>query len=375
MTQDQRDVAWMDDAFVQAARGQGLTSPNPAVGCVVIRSGKPVGRGFHAKAGGPHAEVEALQRAGGKARGATLYVTLEPCSTHGRTGACTEAIREAGIRRVVVSIRDPNPAHAGRGIKTLRKWGIAVDLGVSRDKGNQLIKPFGKWITTGLPFVTLKMGMTLDGRIADQAGRSRWITGASSRKIVSDLRKKCDVVIIGGKTAITDDPSLCFKKGSRRNPVRIIVDSHCSLPCDAQVFSHSDVAKTIIATTRESPLQRRLAYEKKGAQVWVLPSSGGQVSLKSLFRRIGKAQFLHVLCEGGGVLSQAMVDAMLIDEFLFFVAPTLLGGGGVPVMGQGAWSLPRCPQLKISGSEAVGRDLLIRAIPDRRVSKQRRSTK
>lgn len=360
------DLLWMDQAVALARLGEGQTRPNPPVGAVVVRNGKAIGRGYHRRAGGPHAEVLAIRQAGTGAKGATLYVTLEPCSTWGRTPPCTDLIRRSGIRRVVVGARDPNPRHRGRGLRVLRQAGIGVQelpLGGTPD---DLLAPFRKWIRTRRPFLTLKLGMTIDGRIADGTGRSRWITGGIARRHVRQWRGRCDAILIGAGTAVQDDPGLLPARSSRSQPFRVIVDSCGRIPAHAGVLSDRAAPRTILAVTRACPASRRRVCAAGGARVLVLPSHGGRVSLRALLDRLGDMGVLHVLCEGGGDVAASLVREKLVDEFLFVVAPRILGGAmAVPAFGGPGWRLARAPRLRFVECRAWGRDMLLRAVPRR----------
>jgi len=357
---------WMKEALALARRGEGHTRPNPPVGAVVVDRGAIVGRGYHRKAGGAHAEVLALKAAGRRARGATLYVTLEPCSTIGRTPPCTELIAASGVARVVVSVRDPNRKHRGRGIRILKVAGLELIEGVCAHGGRELIAPFAKWITTGMPYLTLKMGMTLDGRIADASGRSKWITCPESRKQVHDLRRRADAVMIGGHTAAIDNPTLLPNGRSGADTYRVIVDTAGETPASAKALNDKNAKNTIMIVTAECPSRTRGMYESKGAEVIVLPTAAGGVSLARLMKRLGKKELLHVLCEGGGALAYSLIKAGLVDEFLFFVAPLVMGGkDSVPVVGGKGWKLTSMPRLKFTGCTNAGRDILIKAVPIR----------
>jgi len=354
----------MRRALSLAARGEGHTRPNPPVGAVVVSGGRKVGEGYHAKAGGPHAERVALEQAGKTAQGATLYVTLEPCSTAGRTGPCTTAIRDARIKRVVAAVRDPNPLHAGRGLRLLKRAGIEVQEGVCAQAAERLVAPFRKWITTGLPYVTLKMAMTLDGRIADAAGRSRWISGPASRRIVQQLRKRADAVMVGSGTAVEDDPSLLSRARGAGESLRIIVDSRGKTPGDARALTDGHPERTIIATTARCSASRQRVYEDAGAEVLRLPAAGGRVSLPSLLRRLGKRGLLHVVCEGGAQLAYGLTAAGLVDEYVFFVAPKMLGSSeALPVVTGKGWSLRNARRLCFEEVKRVGEDVMLRAVP------------
>lgn len=363
-TQRQNDERWMGRALELSRHGEGLTRPNPPVGAVLVRRGRVVGEGYHRRAGGPHAEIVALRQAGPGARGATLYVTLEPCSTWGRTPPCTDAVLASGVRRVVVSARDPNPRHAGRGIRLLRRAGLRVDVGVLAGEGAALVAPFAKWVTTGLPFVTVKLGMTVDGKIADAAGVSRWITGPAARRQVQALRRRADAVLVGYRTAALDNPSLLPVPSLGRQPLRVVVDGHGRLRLRSRVFSDGLARRTLVATTRASSSAYRTALLDRGVAVAVLPGSRGRIDLAALLRELGRREVLHVLCEGGGELAASLVRAGLVDEYQIFVAPKLLGGRATAAVGGAGWPLAKAPRLRFVEVARTGDDIFIRAVPE-----------
>ena len=356
----------MREALAAARRGTGHTRPNPPVGAVLVAAGKAAAKGYHRRAGTAHAEIVALNRAGAATRGATLYVTLEPCCTLGRTGPCTDAIVRAGVKRVVVATRDPNPRHSGRGIRILRKAGLLVDVGLCRDEARVLLAPFSKWVTTGVPYVTLKMAMSLDGRIADATGRSRWITGPEARRLVHAWRAEADAVLVGRGTACADDPSLLSSLSGGRDTYRVVVDSRGSLPAGARMLNDGAADRTIIATTSACPAAQRKRYEALGAAVLELPLTRPGVSLRRLFRRLGTLGLLHVLCEGGGRLAHELVRGGMVDEYAFFVAPCIVGSEQATgaVHGDG-WRLPGLPALEFTDLQRLGRDVLLRAVPQK----------
>jgi diaminohydroxyphosphoribosylaminopyrimidine deaminase/5-amino-6-(5-phosphoribosylamino)uracil reductase len=356
---DDADDRWMRLALMLARRGEGKTRPNPPVGAVVVRDRRVVGRGYHRQAGGPHAEVWALREAGPLARGATLYVTLEPCSTWGRTPPCTDAILAAGITRVVVATGDPNPRHKGRGLRLLRAAGVKVRAGVLEADAVRLIRPFASWMCRGRPWVTLKLAVTLDGRIADGGGRSRWITGPASRRRVQALRRASDAIVVGVGTALADDPSLLPRPAAGRNPWRVIVDSAGRLPLTARVLTDAARGQTLIATTRRCTAARAAAYEKAGAQVVRLPSAGGRVSTPALLRALHRRNVMRVLCEGGGDLAAGWLAAKVVDELVWFVAPKILGGHAVNAVRGAGWPLARAPQFVVETVEQAGGDVVI----------------
>jgi diaminohydroxyphosphoribosylaminopyrimidine deaminase/5-amino-6-(5-phosphoribosylamino)uracil reductase len=359
------DVRWMDLALREAARGVGRTSPNPPVGAVVVgRGGRRHWTGYHHRAGRPHAEVEALRAAGAGARGGTLYVTLEPCSTHGRTPPCTDAVLAAGVRRVVAAIPDPNPIHAGRGLRILRRAGVRVRVGVRRDEAAALIAPFATWVRSGMPFLTLKLALSADGRIADGRGRSRWLTGPASRRLVHRWRAECDAVLVGAGTVRADNPGLLPSAAAARPPLRVVVCSGGRLPSRARVLSDRHAGRTIVAVTARCGAAARRRLERGGARVWVLPAAGGGVSLDALLRRLGREGVLHVLCEGGGRLAGDLLRRGLADRLALFYAPLALGADGVPAF-SGNWPLGRAPRLCFESVARVGEDLLAMAAPRR----------
>ncbi len=359
-----RDEQWMEKALALAREGEGLTRPNPPVGAVVVSDGKLAGEGYHHRAGAEHAEVLAIRAAGGRATGAMLYVTLEPCCTVGRTPPCTDLIVRSGIRRVIVAARDPNPRHHGRGLACLRKHGVEVVEDVCAETGVRLIRPFAKWVLSGLPFVTLKLAMSLDGRIADRVGASRWITGTASRKMVQDMRRRADAIIVGADTLLADDPSLFPRPPHGRKPFRVILDARGRVDSSARVLQDEKRGQTIMATTSACPASRRMEWAEAGAQVWVLAANRRGVSLPALLGRLGREGLLHVLCEGGAELAASFAKASLVDQYVFFLAPKLIGGTGAKgSIGGNGWLLDKAPRLVFRECLRLGEDILIRAEP------------
>lgn len=336
-------IRWMQQALDLAHEGLGLTRPNPPVGAVVVKNHRLIGQGFHKKAGGPHAEIHALNEAGSAARGATLYVSLEPCSTQGRTPPCVDAIRAAGIKEVYVSALDPNPLHAGDGLAQLREAGIPTHAGILDAPGRDLIRPWRTFITLGRPHVTLKLAMSLDGRIADHRKQSQWITGPAARDVVQNLRREVDAIMVGADTARIDNPSLLPRPARGRKPFRIIVTSEGRLSKSLKVLSDAKASQTIVASKTE----------KKGT----LPYR----NMKGLLKSLAERDITHLLCEGGGELAGSLIKADLVDDFIFFVAPTLLGDQGRPGISGIRWDMSSKPHLEIVSSEPVGADLMIRA--------------
>ncbi len=353
------DLKWMRRALALARRAEGMTRPNPPVGAVVVKNGRKIGEGFHKKAGGPHAEVFALRQAGKAARGATLYVTLEPCSTHGRTPPCTEAVIQAGISRVVVGTADPNPRHAGRGLRLLRKGGIRVDVGACGEEAGRLIGPFACHMRRHRPFFTLKLGLSLDGRIADHTRSSRWITGPEAREEVQAMRRAADAIMVGAGTVRHDNPSLWPRPDGRRNPWRIIVVRNGPLLLKAQLFTDAHAGRTLVAAPKgwHPACARRI--RQTGATVLELPRDH---FLPSLAKELGKLGLLRVLCEGGGILAGELIRAGLADELCVFSSPMLIGGP-VGATGNAEWLLDQAPRFNRAECRPVGRDLFMRFSP------------
>lgn len=355
------DQYFMTKALALAARGRGRTSPNPMVGAVIVKDGKIIGAGYHAKAGTPHAEIHALRQAGSEAKGATLYVTLEPCCHFGRTPPCTEAIIAAGLARVVVAMRDPNPLVCGGGLARLRQAGIEVEEGIMEAQATRLNEAFIKWVTTGQPFVVLKSAITLDGKIATVTGQSQWITGPIARKRVHILRDTYDAVMVGIGTVLADNPHLTVRLPKEgRNPVRVIVDSQARTPLTSHVINDG-VAPTIVAVAEGAPAARVAALMQAGVRIFSLPRHQQGVDLRALFARLGQEKITSVLVEGGATLAASVLSAGIVDKVCYFVAPKIIGGAAAPgpVGGDGIASLAEAYQLSEITVEQLGQDVLI----------------
>lgn len=353
----------MRRALALARLSEGQTRPNPPVGAVVVRGARALGEGRHLRAGCAHAEVEALDACEGRVRGATLYVTLEPCCTHGRTPPCTERILREGVRRVVVGCRDPNGCHCGRGLELLASRGVEVVYGVCEAEARELIAPFAKHVVTGYPYVTLKLAVTLDGRLADRRRRSAWITGEEARAEVQRMRRRADVVMVGGGTVKADDPSLLCRLDGGEGLRRVIVDGRGLTPPRARVVSDEAAARTVVAACRGVPRRRAEAWTARGAALWEFaPDRRGRVPLRRLLKRLGDEGCLHVLCEGGGRLAGALHDAGLVDEYCFFVAPAVLGDCRAVAAVDGAGRLlANMERLRFTEVARFGADVLLRA--------------
>jgi diaminohydroxyphosphoribosylaminopyrimidine deaminase / 5-amino-6-(5-phosphoribosylamino)uracil reductase len=357
------DVAFMRRALALAERGRGLTSPNPMVGAVVVRDGGVVGEGAHLRAGGAHAEVEALAAAGEAARGATLYCTLEPCDHQGRTPPCAPAVVAAGIARVVAALGDPNPVATGGGAR-LRAAGVAVEVGLLADEAEAQNRTWLTAIRERRPHVTLKAAATLDGKIADVHGASKWITGEAARLRAHRLRAESDAIVVGITTALRDDPALTVRLGEPwpREPYRVVLDSAARLGPDARVIHAATPARALIAVGAGAPAERLEALTRAGATVLPMPSRGGRVDVVALLARLAELDVRAVLLEGGAETHAAFVDAGVVDRVALFLAPRLLGGREAPgVLGGAGRDLKDATTLGPVSVTALGDDLLLEA--------------
>ena len=357
------DEAYIERAIGLAERGRGLVSPNPMVGAVVVAGDVVVGEGWHEGLGLPHAEVMALNQAGGRARGATLYSSLEPCNHYGRTPPCTRAIVRAGIARVVCATIDPNPIVDGRGCETLRASGITVEIGVLAETALRLNEAFVKHVRTGAPFVTWKVASSLDGKVAARDGSSRWITGEAARADAHRLRAWSDAILVGAGTALVDDPELTVRDPDYRGrpPLRVVVDAAGRVPDTARLFDRQ--APTLVATTELAPLERREAWRRAGADVVVFGSDGGRVPLGAVLADLGKRDVQGLLLEGGPVLAWSAVEEGRVDRMIVYLAPTLIGGVEAPsaLGGYGFAPVAEALRLRIRSVDRVGEDLRVEA--------------
>ena len=357
------DGEWIGRALALAERGRGLVSPNPMVGAVVVRDGEVVGEGWHEGPGKPHAEIVALGEADERARGATLYTTLEPCDHFGRTPPCTEAILAAGVARVVSAMGDPNPIVDGRGFTKLEAAGLAVGSGARAREAERQNEAYVKHVRTGLPFVTWKMAASLDGKVAARDGSSKWITGEAARADAHGLRAWSDAIVIGAGTALADHPSLTVRDPGYRGepPLRVLVDARGRVPAAGSLFDAA--APTLVATTDEAPQDRREAWRVVGADVTVFGSEGGRVPIPALLAHLGKRDVQGLLLEGGPTLAWAFLRAREVDKLVLYVAPKLLGGSDAPgiVGGTGFAPVGEAARVEISSFEKVGDDLRVEA--------------
>ncbi|HQP42427.1 MAG TPA: bifunctional diaminohydroxyphosphoribosylaminopyrimidine deaminase/5-amino-6-(5-phosphoribosylamino)uracil reductase RibD [Thermoanaerobaculales bacterium] len=359
------DARWMRRALELAARGRFGASPNPMVGAVVVDpDGRLVGEGYHARCGGPHAEVVALREAGERARGGSLFVTLEPCAHHGRTPPCVDAILSAGIRRVVAAMREPSP-HAGGGLDRLRAEGVDAGVGGDSDRARALNRRWLTWVQERRPWVTLKAAVSLDGRIATRTGQSKWITGEAARRRSLELREEHDAVVVGVGTVLADDPQLTRRLGL--NPgdtwTRVVLDSGLRTPTAAQVV-WSSPEQTLIAHTPEAAPAERRRLEAAGVQlIEVAAANDGRVELHQLLEQLARRDVAALLVEGGSAVHGSFADAGLVDEAVFFVAPLLIGGSGPSAVGgRGVADLELASRLRFAGIARHGDDLELRAV-------------
>lgn len=356
------DLAHMRAALVLARRGLGNTWPNPAVGCVIVGDGRVVGRGWTQPGGRPHAEAEALARAGAAARGGTAYVTLEPCSHHGKTPPCADALIAAGIARVVAAIEDPDPRVSGRGLARLRAAGISVETGLCAAAAGELNAGFFSRVRQGRPLVTLKLATSLDARIATATGESRWITGTAARARAHALRATHDAVLVGTGTALADDPQLtCRLPGlEHRSPLRIVLDRNLRLPPTLHLFAEARGTPTWVATLPSDDAARRAALADQGVRIIdAQPNAAGGIDLIALLQRLGGEGLTRLLVEGGGTLAAALLRAGMVDRLVWMRAPVVIGGDGIPAIAALALdALAAAPRLALISREIAGGDVI-----------------
>ncbi len=354
----QNKEKWMKLALSLAKKGEGKVSPNPMVGAVLVKNDKLIARGYHRYFGGPHAEIEALKRAKNKAKGATLYVTLEPCSYYGKTPPCTLAIIKAGVSEVIAATLDPNPLNSGRGIKILGENRIKTEVGICEEKAKKINEAFFKFIREKVPFVTVKAGASLDGKIATFKGESKWITTEKSRKIAHNLRDKFDAILVGINTVIKDDPELL--PPSKRKFLRVILDSRLRVPLSSKVLKDQEKAPTLIfTTTKANPEELRILRNKR-IKINVV-EKGGKVSLKEVLFYLAELGIMSLLVEGGGQVIGSFFEGNLVDKIYLFISPQIIGGKNSLswVEGKGIDSLAQSPKIKISSLRRIDEDIFL----------------
>jgi diaminohydroxyphosphoribosylaminopyrimidine deaminase / 5-amino-6-(5-phosphoribosylamino)uracil reductase len=353
----------MKMALELAEKGIGYTNPNPLVGAVIVKDGRIIGEGYHEVYGSSHAEVNAFKNASEDVTGATMYVTLEPCSHYGNTPPCAKAIVEKGIKKVIIGLKDPNPLVSGRGIKILQDSGIEVAAGILEEEGRKLNEIFLKYITTKLPFCIMKTAMTLDGKIATCTGDSKWITGELSRKYVHQLRHRVAGIMVGIGTVLADDPMLNtrLEDNEGSDPIRIIIDSSARIPLEAKVLNLNSKARTIIATTEKADKEKIKALEEKGAEVIVTPFKNKMVDLAFLMKNLGENKIDSILLEGGSKINYAALEEGIVDKVNAFIAPKIIGGDNAktPVGGVGKTFMKEAIALKDIDIQRFGNDIMI----------------
>ncbi len=354
------DRKYMERALELARKGAGFVSPNPMVGAVIVKDGEIIGEGYHEKYGELHAERKALKNCRKSPKGATMYVTLEPCCHYGKTPPCTEAIIESGIERVVIGTLDVNPVVAGKGARILAETGIRVEVGVLETECKKLNRVFNKYMTSRLPYVVMKYAMTADGKIATASGQSKWITGDAARENVHRLRKNLSGIMVGVSTVIADDPSLdCRLDEPSQNPVRIICDSNLRTPLDSKVVTTARENQTIIATSSEDVLRKK-KYEERGCKILLVPRTSNGIDLNILMKELGGMGIDSILLEGGGTINYSALESRIVDEIHIHIAPKIFGGNGKsPVEGLGISDIGSAIQLKPIVTTWCGNDLVI----------------
>jgi len=357
------DEQYMKRALELASLARGKTSPNPMVGAVIVKNGRIVGEGYHQKAGTPHAEVHAIAAAGEQTDGADLYVSLEPCCHYGKTPPCTEAIISAGIKKVVAAVTDPNPKVAGQGLRVLRKAGIETEVGVLEAEALRLNEIFIKYITTGMPFVSLKTAMTLDGKIASYSGDSQWVTGDAARAYVHRLRNSYDAILVGIGTVLADNPRLNTRLGNipSRDPVRVIIDEQLKMPMDSTIVKTSREQRTLVFCSQDCLKDKIERLESLGIEIYPAPDQNGQVSLRKVMEKLAEMQICSVLVEGGAEINASLLNEQLADKVYWFIAPKIIGGRRAlsPVGGMGTEKMSDARVLKSYEICQFEKDLLV----------------
>ncbi len=359
------DRAYMQEAIALAERGRGHTAPNPMVGCVLVKDGRVIGRGYHHQYGGLHAERDALAACTEDPAGATMYVTLEPCCHHGKQPPCTDAILAAGIARVVVGATDPNPLVGGQGIALLQAGGVAVEAGLLAEEICEQNRIFMKYITQKRPWVSLKVAMTLDGKIATASGDARWVTSESARRFVHELRGQRSGICVGAGTVRLDDPMLDCRVEGYKNPVRILPDSRASLPLESRIVRSAGEIRTLVAHTEAADAGKLEQLRACGVELLPCAAADGQVDLRDMLDRLGALGIDSILLEGGEALNGSFVAQDLVDEYYVFIAPKVLGGqdAKTAVGGVGFATMAAARDIEIRSVEHIGPDLLIHGYP------------
>jgi len=354
------DIRFMREAHSLAKSAEGRTTPDPMVGAVLVKGGRIVAMGYHGEVTTPHAEAWAIQKAEAEAKGATLYVNLEPCSHFGNNPPCAKLIANAGIKEVVVSMRDPNPLVKGSGFRILKRAGVKVRIGLLEEEAKRLNEVFVKYITTKMPFVAVKAAMTIDGKIATKTGASRWVSGKASRRYAHHLRNNYDAILVGINTVLVDNPKLTVRLVKKiKNPIRVVLDAYARTPVGADVLGNG--ARTIIVVGPKAPKKKLDALKKRGAEILTIKTKKAKIDMRSLMRKLGKMQITSVLIEGGGEVVASAIEAKVADKAYFFIVPKIFGGrdARTGVEGEGVKYPSQAVWLKNVHLEHLEEDLLI----------------
>lgn len=357
------DLTYMKRALFLAEKGRGRTSPNPMVGCVIVKNRKIISEGWHRRYGGNHAEANALNQAGENAKGATMYVTLEPCNHFGKTPPCVDHVISSGIKKIVIAMKDPNRLTNGQSIRKLKKRGIITSVGLMEKEAKELNEVFIKYQLTGNPFIVAKTAQTLDGKIATKSGDSKWITSSQTRIAAKKLRNNFDAILIGVNTLINDDPLL--DAPGKMEFKKIIVDSSLRSPLNATIFQGRSGGQCIIATTKRASQRKIHQFRKRGLRVDVLPEKNNKVNLKVLIKKLAEEKLLNVLIEGGAAIIGSAVKEKIVDQFHIYVAPKIIGdeSSKASIIGLKINSIKNCMNLKIVHLDRINEDILIKAVP------------
>ncbi|MEA3489682.1 MAG: bifunctional diaminohydroxyphosphoribosylaminopyrimidine deaminase/5-amino-6-(5-phosphoribosylamino)uracil reductase RibD [Candidatus Omnitrophota bacterium] len=357
------DTKYMKAALRLAAKARDKTYPNPMVGALIVKKGKVIGKGYHLRAGEAHAEIKAIADASCSCRGASMYVTLEPCDHYGRTPPCAGAIIDSGIREVNIAMKDPNPINSGRGIKRLRSAGISVSVGLCAGEARDLNRKYIKFVKENIPYVTVKLAQSIDGKIAARDGSSKWISSDQSRKYVRKIRSEFDAIVVGVNTVISDDPFLLDEKKRGYAVARVIMDTRLRTPMDSNIIRTAGKAPVIIGVTGLAPRSRVERFNRtEGVEVIVTRSKEGRVSLKSFLRALAGKGIVNVLVEGGGELAGGLMDDSLVDEVMIFIAPGIIGGTRYSVRGKGIANISEMLKLRDLKVKRFGEDIFVRGL-------------
>lgn len=359
------DEKYMALALELAEKGRGKVEPNPMVGAVLVKNGEIVGKGYHQVFGGPHAEIHAISDGGANCKGATLYVSMEPCAHYGKTAPCVDAIITAGIAKVVTTVIDPNPITSGKGIQKLKAAGIEVHLGVMEAQAKRLNAPFFKLMQKGLPYVIVKWAMSLDGKIATHTGDSRWITSEESRAYVHKIRGQVDGILVGINTVLRDDPLLTCRLEGGRSPKRIIIDSNALLPLNSRLLNTINESEIIVAVNKGAQQERVAKLEQLGCKIIQTKDTNGSVDLHDLFHRLGGMKLTNILVEGGSRVITSVIEGRHVDKVMVFIAPIIIGGEGAksPILGKGIDKICEAAKFHEISVKRFSDDVVIEGIP------------